>query len=209
MRLLRCLLVVLAATGVAAAALAVLVPLALTPVPGFEGGLVSGCAAVAAACAAWGWLSAVAVVGEALRALTDETGATPGRTPRSVPGVPPALRRLVLAACGVALSTVAGPALAAHGGDAHQGLPPVAAGLPFPARAVDLPSPTQEVAVVGPGDSLWAITRRHLPATARDAEIARSWPELYARNRAVVGDDPSLIHPGQHLVLPDRLEEPS
>ena len=52
------------------------------------------------------------------------------------------------------------------------------------------------------GDSLWSIAERHLGATATDAEVARAWPEWYAANRAVIGDDPDLIHPGMQLVPP-------
>jgi len=52
------------------------------------------------------------------------------------------------------------------------------------------------------GDSLWSIAQHHLGAIATDAEVARAWPEWYAANRAVIGDDPDLIHPGMQLVPP-------
>ena len=52
------------------------------------------------------------------------------------------------------------------------------------------------------GDSLWSIAQRHLGTIATDAEVARAWPEWYAANRAVIGDDPDLIHPGMQLVPP-------
>lgn len=200
MRLLRCCLVLVAATAAMTAALRLLAP-SIPPAPGFEGTLVSGCAVVACLCAVWGWLGCVAVVVEALR--------VPGRTATrpTMPGVPPALRRLVLAGCGVALTAAAAPAMATSGGDAQQGLPAVVAGLPFPSRAMDLPARAERVVVVRPGDSLWAIAARHLPQDCSDAEITAGWQQLYARNRAVVGDDPSLIHPGQRLSLPDHLEE--
>ncbi len=60
--------------------------------------------------------------------------------------------------------------------------------------------------VVQPGDTLWRIAAATLaqrtggPATS--GEIARFWPEIYERNRAVIGTDPDLILPGQRLVLP-------
>ncbi|WP_026328870.1 transglycosylase family protein [Streptomyces sulphureus] len=41
------------------------------------------------------------------------------------------------------------------------------------------------------GDSLSAIAERH--------QVEGGWPELYERNRQVVGSDPDLIRPGQHL----------
>jgi len=192
----------LAATAIAAAAIRLLAPSVSVQGPGFEGGLVRGCALVASACTVWGWLSSVAVVGEALR-----LGGRPG--PRPTPGVPAAYRRLVLAACGVALTAAGGPALAAPGADPAQGMPVTVAGLPFPARAIDLPAQTHRVVGVRPGDSLWAITARRLAPDASGREITEAWEALYARNKAVIGDDPDLIRPGQQLVLPHHLEEPS
>lgn len=56
---------------------------------------------------------------------------------------------------------------------------------------------------VRPGDSLWRIAARHLPAGASDAEIAAAWPLWYEANRTVIGSDPGLIHPGQVLAPPD------
>jgi nucleoid-associated protein YgaU len=55
---------------------------------------------------------------------------------------------------------------------------------------------------VAPGDTLWAIAARHLPAGATDAQIAAAWPTWYATNAAVVGPDPDLILPGQVLTVP-------
>lgn len=197
MRLTRCLLVVLLASATGAAALRLLVPAAIAPGAGFESLLVRGCASVATACTAWGWLSVLAVVAEALGS------AEPGAARR---GVPAGLRRWVLAGCGVALTATAAPALAATGADTQEAMPAAVAGLPFPARAMDRQASAEHRVVVRRGDSLWAITARRSPG-ADDVEITSGWHRLYARNRAVVGDDPSLIHPGQRLVLPAELEE--
>ena len=57
---------------------------------------------------------------------------------------------------------------------------------------------------VRPGDTLWHIARRHLPAGSTDAQVARAWPRWYAANRGVIGPDPSLIVPGQLLLVPGR-----
>ena len=70
------------------------------------------------------------------------------------------------------------------------------------------PSPRPTIAVHGRvtarrGDTLWSIARRHLGPDASDAEVAREWPRWYAANRAVIGDDPDLILPGQQLAPPD------
>lgn len=69
----------------------------------------------------------------------------------------------------------------------------------------DRPAPGTAVRVVRPGDSLWSITAAALGPAASHAEVAAAWPRLYAANRAVVGPDPDLIHPGQRLALPAEL----
>lgn len=56
--------------------------------------------------------------------------------------------------------------------------------------------------VVQPGDTLWSIAARHLPAGSDDATIAATWPRWHAANVAVVGDDPDVLRPGQVLVVP-------
>ena len=63
-----------------------------------------------------------------------------------------------------------------------------------PRRATDV--------VVHRGDTLWDIARRHLGPDATDAEVATAWPAWHEANRAVVGDDPELIMPGQILRPP-------
>jgi len=55
---------------------------------------------------------------------------------------------------------------------------------------------------VRPGDTLWAIAAAHLPAGADDAEIDRGWRAWYVANATVIGPDPDLILPGQHLLPP-------
>ena len=60
------------------------------------------------------------------------------------------------------------------------------------------------VHVVVRGESLWAIASDALAPGATDAEVAAAWPVIYAANRAVIGDDPNLILPGQSLVIPDE-----
>lgn len=145
---------------------------------------------------AWLWLVTTATVAALLAGrVHPRTGAT---------------RRLVLAACGVAV--VAGTALpaAASGGDGRELL----VGLTLPDRAVAPAAhqrhrPTQTGYVVVPGDSLWSIARAH-PDTSGSVE--RRWRAIWQANRDLVGDDPDLILPGQALRLPggnqhDRLEQ--
>jgi nucleoid-associated protein YgaU len=61
--------------------------------------------------------------------------------------------------------------------------------------------------VVQSGDCLWRIARSVLAERSGRAptstEIARFWPAIYATNRAVIGDDPNLIFPGQDLAIPE------
>ena len=63
-------------------------------------------------------------------------------------------------------------------------------------------SATQETVVVVRGDCLWTIAAHHLPSSASDADIDGAWRLWYAANRAVIGDDPNLILPGQQLRPP-------
>ncbi len=75
-----------------------------------------------------------------------------------------------------------------------------------PASVPGAPTTEQEpVVTVLPGDSLWRIAARDL-GEASDAQIAAAWPRWYAANRAVIGPDPDLIHPGQVLTRPDAIE---
>lgn len=83
---------------------------------------------------------------------------------------------------------------------------PVRAALPPPPYRSPLHAPVAEVEVRR-GDSLWAISVRALLASGRSPTVAavdRHWRRLYELNRAVIGDDPDLIRPGQVLVLPDE-----
>ena len=50
--------------------------------------------------------------------------------------------------------------------------------------------------IVAPGDTLWAISRRHY-------KLGRRYPIIYRANRKKI-DDPDLIYPCQRLYLPNR-----
>ncbi|WP_088320933.1 LysM peptidoglycan-binding domain-containing protein [Kineosporia sp. R_H_3] len=67
--------------------------------------------------------------------------------------------------------------------------------------------------VVRAGDTLWTIVERHLGPHATAAEVAAEWPRWHATNRAVLGDDPDRLLPGQVLQPPgaaarDRVRPP-
>ncbi|MEP9364245.1 hypothetical protein ABLE68_14860 [Nocardioides sp. CN2-186] len=203
----RCGAVWLGSTVVAGALVACLLPtIAAGPEEvRLDRALVWVCAVAAVAVASWLWLVTGLV---ALEALTGRTDATPG--------VPASVRRVVLAACGVALvGGLATPAIATPG-DPHEARGSVSlAGLPLPDRAVSTALPggahvhtgpvrsrdrTAEV-VVAPGDSLWAIASRDLGPGASDAQVAGRTHELYRLNLAQIGPDPDLIQPATRLRL--------
>lgn len=56
--------------------------------------------------------------------------------------------------------------------------------------------------VVRAGDCLWRIAAQRLGPGATNQAIDSAWRAIYAANRAAVGDDPNLIHPGLVLTLP-------
>lgn len=76
-------------------------------------------------------------------------------------------------------------------------------GLRLPDRPLTSGSTNSSI-VVRPGDTLWAIATRSLPAGATDSEIASACARWYATNRAVIGADPDLIHPQQRLTPPTK-----
>ncbi|MFF2660331.1 transglycosylase family protein [Kitasatospora sp. NPDC058032] len=53
------------------------------------------------------------------------------------------------------------------------------------------------------GSGTWTVRDGDtLDSIAAELGIEGGWPELYEHNRAVLGEDPDLIQPGQELVLP-------
>jgi LysM domain len=53
------------------------------------------------------------------------------------------------------------------------------------------------------GDTLWGIAAARLaPPERSSASAHRYWQQIYRANRAVVGADPDLIHPGMRLDVP-------
>lgn len=117
--------------------------------------------------------------------------------------LPQSFRRLVLAACGAALTVNVS---AAH---ASPSSTDTSAGRPGDSRALtglrlpDLPvvprhQPSTEV-VVQAGQSLWSIAEDLTGPGTPPEQIAPVVERLYAANAHVIGPDPDLILPGTHL----------
>ncbi|GAA3896160.1 hypothetical protein GCM10022244_02790 [Streptomyces gulbargensis] len=96
---------------------------------------------------------------------------------------------LVVPASAGAQPVAGAPATAAHALPAAPSARPAAA---VPATLPAAPATTRTYTVVK-GDSLSGI--------AREKGIQGGWKALYRANRTVVGDNPSLIHPGLELTI--------
>ena len=83
--------------------------------------------------------------------------------------------------------------------DPPQEPPPTAAD---PVAADPVAAPPQASVTVQPGDSLWRIAEHSLGPDATESEVDNAWRAWYFVNRAVIGDDPDEIRPGQSLVAP-------
>ncbi|MGW2865718.1 transglycosylase family protein [Streptomyces sp. NPDC001205] len=77
--------------------------------------------------------------------------------------------------------------------------PHAAPKAPAPAKKPERPSPTK---VPGPRESYTVVHGDSLSKIAERERVQGGWPKLYADNRAVVGANPDLIRPGEHLTLP-------
>lgn len=78
---------------------------------------------------------------------------------------------------------------------------PSSAAVPSAAPPSTSPGPGDGAVTVQPGDSLWSIASAHL-GRPTDARVSAEWPRWYEANRAVIGEDPDLLHPGQVLLAP-------
>jgi hypothetical protein len=218
----RCLLVWGGTTLAAGGALCWLLPDLASSWPRathrFDTALAAGCATVAAAGVAWLWWLVTLVVRDAVQRRPRRAGSS----------VPTPVRRAVLTACGLSLATVpAAPALATPDDAAdhlvglrvpdrlsgtarlhprRRELPPASAAAEA-AHPAPVSRAEEHVVVVVPGDTLWAIAERDLPATARPDEVDARWRAIHRANASLIGPDPHLILPGQRLRLPPAHRE--
>ncbi|MFE9116561.1 transglycosylase family protein [Streptomyces sp. NPDC007172] len=70
---------------------------------------------------------------------------------------------------------------------------------PAAPKKAEQASPTK---VPGQRESYTVLHGDSLSLIAERQRVQGGWPHLYAENRTVVGADPDLIRPGQHLTLP-------
>jgi nucleoid-associated protein YgaU len=191
----------------------------------------SGADAVTADLAAVGlWLAAlwttVGLVSAAAARLPGSLGRAADRLARVV--LPRAVYRLAAGATGMGV-LLAPIAASAHGATTAHTPATVAAPAwpsdsPLPAPAWPLgpsteaapparhgraPAAAATVVTVRPGDSLWTIAAAHLDGRATPRRIAAQWPRWFAVNRAVIGDDPNHLVPGQVLAAPQRAVRPA
>lgn len=174
-------------------------------VPGFAGLVTSTCAVAALAC--WTWLVAGTVV-VALETLL----ATAPRPARRRPWVPAAVRVLVPVLVGAAVgaapagATDTRPSVGAARAGAVGAAGNARTGLPLPDRALTGPA-VHDTVRVRPGDTLWGIAVRLLPAGTGPAGVDRGWRRL-ARANADQVSHPDLIHPGTRLRVPPLTAHP-
>jgi hypothetical protein len=193
------------------------------------GEIVLGCGWLAWLLAGWLTLSVAACAASHLGPRRAGVGrCVPRRLSRLVDAVVTA--GLVGAVLGGALvpasAAAAGPGLIVSSHRAAGGDPLDWPGLTdrHPARPLDRPPPSEQrhrasrvslvaasprrtddidgAVTVRSGVSLWSLAAAHQGRDATAAQIAAAWPRWYAENRRVVGDDPTLILPGQRLRPP-------
>lgn len=142
----------------------------------------------------------------ALWTPTQQVAGTASKAPSEPAGIPPT--PIGDAANAASISVL--PATSASGGSLDPRWKPSAPAVdPGPLAAEPVRSARQQPATdaghvtVVAGDSLWSIAARGLGgSSASDADIAREWPRWYDANRAVVGDNPNSLLPGQVLRPP-------
>ena len=81
------------------------------------------------------------------------------------------------------------------------------AAAPAPVAPV-APSAALPLYVVQRDDCLWSIAAHLLGVRADARSIDLGWRQIYAANRAAIGDDPNLIHIGLTLELPPLVAQP-
>ncbi|MEU2116284.1 LysM peptidoglycan-binding domain-containing M23 family metallopeptidase [Streptomyces sp. NPDC016459] len=108
-----------------------------------------------------------------------------------------------IAAAGTGGAVVALPLLGATGAHAAEQSAPAAAGQAVTAAAqVKAPASAKAAPAAKAAPKTYSVVRGdYLSKIAADHRLVGGWQKLYADNRQVVGEDPSLILPGMKLTL--------
>ena len=178
--------------------------------------LVAAAALLAHGLAAWLLLTAALTAGAR---RSDAWGRLSDYVLRRV--APATVRRGVALALGLGVSLAAAPASAHDAAPAPTVTAPVpdldwpqaGPGDPAPAapeRSTRPPRPAASrepadgvhTVVVRRGDTLWDLAAARLPRPSAQ-RVAQAWPAWWQVNRAVIGDDPDLLFPGQRLRVPE------
>ena len=115
--------------------------------------------------------------------------------PASPSAPPSAVPPAVTATAPTRPTATVGPPLPAHHPARHD-----APTTHRPARRPAVHAPVS--VVVEPGDTLWHLAATALGPTASPRQVAQAWPSWWGANRAVIGEDPNLLHPGTTLQPP-------
>ncbi|MDP9397535.1 MAG: hypothetical protein M3P96_06780 [Actinomycetota bacterium] len=166
-------------------------------------------AAGAGLCLAWLALGMLLAVAAAIPALASDTVAT-----LAVHLTPPLARRLVAGLLGAtvvgtapgaatAVAPLATAGITSAASITSAAISPTSDARPPAPPELDRPAAgREERVVVRRGDTLWDLAAASLPPPRSEARTARAWPRWYAANRAVIGSNPHLLHPGQLLHAP-------
>ena len=76
-----------------------------------------------------------------------------------------------------------------------------------PSRGAASEPPVRQL--VYPGDSLWSISQRHLGPQASPQQIADEVERIFELNRDRIGEDPSMLMPGEELLLAPSVSGPA
>jgi hypothetical protein len=166
--------------------------------------------AVAVLTLALAWLCLATLLTATTQVLRGSTGVVALVADRVTP---PLCRRVVTLACGAVVLTAPVAASASAAGTVAPCRPSCGPSLlPAPYRPVPR-GPTAgagdggpDSVTVRPGDTLWTVAAQHLPGPVTNADTAAAWPLWFRTNRARLGPDPHLIHPGTRLRVPPRFD---
>ncbi|MFD3436628.1 peptidoglycan DD-metalloendopeptidase family protein [Streptomyces sp. NPDC058685] len=108
-------------------------------------------------------------------------------------------------AAGTGGAAIALPLMGAAGAHAADKAAPAAAPAVAPQKAAAAPASSTAQKPAAP-TSYRVVAGDYLSKIAAEHDVRGGWQKLYADNRAAVGDDPALIHPGLKLTIGAKAE---